>query len=148
MNAIQSQPGNTSALRQSQRLYVGVEVRVVVRRGNEKPSSETTKTLIVSANGASIPLRMVVAVGEILAVRNLQTQQEASCRVVDLEFNEESERTEVGIAFIEPTPRFWSVFFPPEGWNSRNAEAKGYVPRIAPSLTPNSASLRSSGKPR
>jgi hypothetical protein len=148
MNAIQSQPRNTSTLRQNQRLHVGVEVRVVVRRGNEKPSSETTKTLIVSTNGASIPLSTVVAVGEILAVRNLHTQQEAPCRVVDLKFSDESEMTEVEIEFIEPAPTFWSVFFPPGGWNSRNAEAKGYVPRIAPPLTPNSASLRSSGKPR
>ena len=148
MNAIQSQSGNTSTLRRSQRLYVGVEVRVVVRRENKKLSAETTKTLIISANGASIPLRTVVAVGEILAVRNLQTQQEASCRVVDLEFNDESEMTEVEIEFIEPAPRFWSVFFPPEGWNSRNAEAKGYVPRIVPPLTPSSSSLRASGKLR
>ena len=55
---------------------------------------------------------MVVAVGEILSVRNLQTQQEALCRVVDLEFNDESEMTEVEIEFIEPAPRFWGVFFP------------------------------------
>jgi hypothetical protein len=64
MNATQSSPGNTSTLRQCQRLYVGVEVSVVVQRRNEKPSPETTKTIMVSANGALIPLRMVVAGGK------------------------------------------------------------------------------------
>jgi hypothetical protein len=147
MEAIQSPLGNTSTLRQSQRLYVGVEVSVIVQRGNEKPSSETTKTIMVSANGALIPLRVVVAVGEILTVRNLQTRQEASCRVVDFEFNNESERTEVGIEFIQPATRFWSVSFPPEGWNSRNGEAKGYVPRIAAVLIPARSSIRSPGQP-
>ena len=120
---------------------------VVVQRGNEKPSPETTKTIMVSANGALIPLRMVVAVGEILTVRNLQTRQEVSCRVVDLELNNESERTEVGMEFIEPAPRFWSVSFPPEGWNSRDGEAKGYVPRIAAVLIPARSSIRSPGQP-
>jgi sporulation protein YlmC with PRC-barrel domain len=146
MDAIQSSPGNMGTLRQCQRLYVGVEVSVGVQRGNEKLSPETTKTIMVSANGALVPLRMVVAVGDILTVRNLQTRQEVFCRVVDLEFNNESERTEVRIEFIEPAPRFWSVFFPPEGWNSRNGEAKGYVPRISAVLIPARSSIRPPGQ--
>ena len=145
MNAIQPSSGNTSTLRQCQRLYVGVGVSVVVQR--EKPCTETTKTIMVSANGALIPLRMAVAVGETLTVRNVQTRQEVSCRVVDLEFNDELQRTEIGIEFIEPAPRFWSVSFPPEGWNSQNGEAKGYVPRIAPVLIPARASIRPPGQP-
>jgi hypothetical protein len=147
MNAIQASPGNTSTLRQCQRLYLEVEVRVVVPRGNEKPSPEMTKTIMVSANSALIPLRMVVVVGEILTLRNVLTRQEVSCRVVEIRFNHDSKRTETGIEFIEPAPRFWSIFFPPEGWNSRNAEAKGYVPRIAPVPSRAQASLRSPGQP-
>jgi hypothetical protein len=125
-----------SVLRRSQRMHIGVDIVVAAQRGSEEPHVEATKTLIISANGALIPLRMVVAVGEILTLRNLQTREELYCRVVDLEFNSESEMTEVGVEFIESAPRFWRVSFPPNCWTSHDAEARGYVPRISPSVIP------------
>src|ERR1700733_10303490 len=131
MDTVHPVIGNVRTLRRSQRLRIGEEVVVVALRGNGKSSTERTKTLIVSANGALIPLRMVVAVGQELMVRNMQTQKEIACRVVDLETSDESDIPEVGIEFVAPSPRFWSVCFPSEAWTSRGAEAKGYVPRIA-----------------
>ena len=133
MDTVDPKIGNVRTLRRSQRLRISEEVVVVAQRGNGKSSTERTKTLIVSANGALIPLRMVVAVGEELMVRNLQTRQEIACRVADLETGE-SGIPEVGIEFVAPAPRFWSVCFPSKDWTSRGAEAKGYVPRIVSPL--------------
>jgi hypothetical protein len=33
-------------------------------------------------------------------------------------------KTEVGIEFLEPAPRFWHIAFPPEDWNLNSPEAK------------------------
>jgi hypothetical protein len=131
MAAIHPLPGTISIVGRNQSLRLGIDVDVVVRRANEKPAAEATKTLIVRVNGALIPLRMAIAIGEVLTVTNLQTREEVSCRVVGIEPNSESKMTEVELEFVEPAPRFWSVFFPPKSWTSRGAESKGYVPRIA-----------------
>ena len=85
MSAIHPKLGNVSSLRRIQRLHIGVRVIVVLRRGNEERISEATKTLLVSVHGALILLRMAVTVGEVLAVRNAQTQEEIPRRVVDIE---------------------------------------------------------------
>jgi hypothetical protein len=136
MNVSNPPPGKMSILRRSQRMHIGVDIVVAARRESDEPLTEVTKTLIISANGALIPLRMIVAVGEILTLRNLQTREELYCRVVDLESSSESEMTEVGVEFIESTPNFWRVSFPPACWTSRDAEAKSYVPRTTPPVIP------------
>jgi len=39
----------------------------------------------------------------------------------------------VGIEFLEPSPRFWRIAFPPEDWSARSPEAKGFVtPPVSP----------------
>jgi PilZ domain len=130
MSAIHPKLGNVSSLRRSQRVHIRVGVMVAVRGGNEERSSEAIKTLLVSAHGALILLRMAVTVGEVLALRNAQTHEEALCRVVAVEPSGEPKMTKVGIEFIEPAPRFWGVYFPPEGSTSHSDEAKGYTPQV------------------
>jgi hypothetical protein len=132
VSAIHPPPGNVSNLRRSQRLCVSVDVVVTVRRGNEKPASEETKTLIVSAHGALILLRTRIAIGEVLNLRNVQTGEERACRVVNRD-SSQPEKTEVGLEFVEPAPRFWRVAFPPADWTPRSPEAKSHRPQIGPS---------------
>ena len=67
-------------------------------------------------------------------VRNLQTRQEISLSSRQSFETGESGIPEVGIEFVAPAPRFWSVCFPSKDWTSRGAEAKGYVPRIVSPL--------------
>jgi len=53
MDTVHPVIGNVRTLRRSQRLRIAEEVVVAARRGNGKSSTETTKTLIVSANGTT-----------------------------------------------------------------------------------------------
>jgi hypothetical protein len=123
--------GPISNLRRSQRLSLAFEVVVTARRENGKASSEDTKTIVITPRGALLLLRTGVAIGEVLTIRNVQTQEELSCRVCDLESSSELGMTEVGIEFIKNAPSFWRVSFPPVDWTLRSPEAKGFRPQIA-----------------
>jgi hypothetical protein len=123
---------NMSRLRRSQRIHIRIKVVVALRGGNGECRTEETSTRIVSVHGALLLLQMGVDVGEVLTVTNVQTQEEALCRVVNLECSDEPGMQEVGIEFIEPAPKFWGVFFPPESWTPRSPEAKSYTRQTAP----------------
>jgi hypothetical protein len=115
---------------------VSAEVVVAFERAKETLPPENTKTVIVNAHGALILLRTPVTMGELLTVTNANTEEQLSCRVVDISSNSESGMTEVGMEFIEPAPKFWRVSFPPLNWTPRSPEAKRHRPQIvAPPLT-------------
>lgn len=130
MTAVGQQSGRVHNVRRSQRVCVSVDVVVVGEGPDKKPVSEATRTLIVNAHGALILLDTKVAIGQLLTLKNLSTQEGLSCRVVGLG-SSESGRAEVGIEFIEPAPRFWRIAFPPVDWTPRSPEAKGRAPQVA-----------------
>lgn len=136
MNAIDPQLGRMSNLRRSQRVYVGVDVVVAFHRAKEPRPPEHTKTVVVNAHGALILLRTAVTMGELLTVSNVMTQEQLSCRVVDLSSISESGIAEVGMEFVEPAAQFWRVAFPPANWTPRCAEAKGHSPQTAAQPVP------------
>ena len=131
VNAIDPQLGKFSNLRRSQRVYVGVEVIVGFNRAKEQLAPEHTKTVVINVHGALILLRTSVTMGELLTVRNVMTQEQLTCRVMDLSSISESGIAEVGMEFIEPTANFWHVSFPPSNWTPRCLEAKGHRPQTA-----------------
>jgi hypothetical protein len=137
MDASDPQLAKVSSLRRSQRVYISIEIVVLLHKPGEKPRSEETKTLIVNAHGALILLHAQVVIGESLILRNVKTEEELSCRVVDFQTSSQPDMKEVGIEFIQPAPRFWGVGFPPADWSPRSPEAKGYRPKIVapPSTT-------------
>jgi hypothetical protein len=128
--------GRISNLRRSQRLSLAFEVMVTARRENGRASSEQTKTLVISSRGAMLLLHPGVAIGEVLTIRNVQTQEELSCRVSDLESSSQPGMMEVGIEFMKDAPSFWRVAFPPADWTLRSPEAKGFRPQIAAPVVP------------
>jgi hypothetical protein len=130
MGATDPQPGKFSKVRRSQRVYLSIDIEVILQRASQRPFSEETRTLIVNAHGALILLRATVELGEFLTIRNLKTQAERTCRVVDLGSSNPADAGEIGVEFLEPSPRFWRVAFPPLDWSPRNPEAKGHRPQI------------------
>jgi hypothetical protein len=86
-------------------------------------ASEETQTLIVNAHGALIHLALTVEIGQLLKIKNGQTQEQLACRVVHLGPDRTGKR-EVGVEFEDPSPRFWRIAFPPTDWSPRSAEAK------------------------
>jgi hypothetical protein len=125
-------PGPIIDHRRSQRILLGLAIQVSGQRANGAPFTESTRTKVVNAHGALIQLHEMVLVGQKLRIKNLGTNEELVCEVVDINPGENGEVPEVGIAFTEPTPRFWRVAFPPRDWSYRNPEAKRFPAKQPP----------------
>jgi hypothetical protein len=104
-------------------VLLSVGIRVTGKRANGIAFEEKSCTLVVNAHGALIQLKETVNPGDDLVVRNLKTEEELSCKVVDSSPGANGLR-EVGIEFVTPDPRFWRVTFPPADWTTRSPEAK------------------------
>ena len=116
-------PNPQGTRRRSQRILLSVAILVSGERANGAPFAEHTKTQVVNADGALILLREQVLAGQKLRIKNLATNEELLCTVMDINIGESS-IPEVGVGFSEPCPRFWRVTFPPEDWSPRDPEAK------------------------
>ena len=127
MCAVDVQVPKRNELRRSQRVCVSVNVVSTWGGVDNNLASEESKTLAVSRHGASIASRRAVQLHDLLKLKNMTTQEEVACRVVDLGATEKGVTT-VGIEFVEPAPQFWHIAFPPDDWTARSPEAKGYRP--------------------
>jgi hypothetical protein len=67
-----------------------------------------------------------VSAGQKLRIKNLSTNEETPCEVMDVNPGDATSH-EVGVMFSEPCARFWRVSFPPADWNPRNPEARRYT---------------------
>src|SRR6267378_8473106 len=115
--------GDNNAQRRSQRVMLKVSVVVLAHGADKKVVSEATRTVTVNAHGASVMLGLKVSIGQVLMLRNSGTGEEVSCRVVYLSPHQ-SEKREVGVDFMKPSPGFWRISFPPPDWTNRSPEAK------------------------
>ena len=118
-----SDRADKDAQRRSQRVMLKVSVVVLAHGADNKRVSEETRTVTVNAHGAMILLGMKVSIGQILMLRHSGTGEEVSCRVVYLSPHQ-SEKREVGVEFMKPSPGFWRISFPPPDWTIRSPEAK------------------------
>src|SRR5258708_28571318 len=125
-----SNSGDQNAQRRSQRVIIKVSVMVLAEEADKKSVSEETRTVTVNAHGAMMLLGLKVSVGQLLTLRNSRTGEEASCRVVYLSPHQ-SEKREVGVDFMKPSPRFWRISFPPADCTTRSPEAKGTTTRAS-----------------
>jgi hypothetical protein len=117
--------------RRSQRVMLAVKILVGGDRLNGKKFSEETQTSVVNAHGALILLGEKVTLGQSLTIRNVKSNEELLAEVVDVGAVPD-EKSEVGIEFLEPSPRFWRIAFPPGDWSPRNPEAKSTTSPVAP----------------
>lgn len=103
--------------RRSQRVQLTIQVIV---RGKTRGSEfeEGSSTICVSANGCMLHLRRPVERGLELYLLNPQTVEELPCRVV-YSGPREKGGSEVGLEFIEASPLFWRIAFPPADWNPK-----------------------------
>jgi hypothetical protein len=117
--------------RRSQRILLSVSILVSGERANGSLFSEHTKTQVVNAHGALIQLREPVLGGQKMRIKNLATNEEVGCVVVDVNPGS-TEIPGIGVAFCKPSPSFWRVSFPPEDWSPRSPEAKRVTSITAP----------------
>jgi hypothetical protein len=109
-------PSPHPAARRSSRVTIDMPVEIVGQSMNGKPFCQETRTTVVNAHGAQLVLAMTVEIQPSILLRNKKTGAEAQCRVV-YQKRVESEKSELGIEFVEPQRRFWGIAFPPEDWS-------------------------------
>jgi TonB family protein len=107
-------PASSVAKPQPVPLEIPVSVngaRTIEGSDKREPFSESTKTVLVFANGAVIRLASNVAAGQLLFVTNDKTKKEVVCQVV----KSKNYRTVTGyveLEFTEPAAGFWGVRIP------------------------------------
>lgn len=106
---------HASNRRRSQRVFLRVPVQVIARGPGNQHTSEDTFTLSVNAHGALIQLSLKVEAGQNIIVKHRETEEEQTARVVRIG-PVPGGKTEVGIEFLRPAPKFWRIAFPPEDW--------------------------------
>ena len=103
--------------RRSQRIDLSVSVVVHRPKGEGPQFYENTKTLVVSAHGALVALKGMVAPRQRLVLQNTSSGQQEECRVVSVNKDMTGPPT-VAVEFTKPAPSFWRVAFPPADWSS------------------------------
>ena len=130
--------GDNDAERRSQRVMLKVTVLVLTQGTDNKSVSEVARTVTVNAHGAKLLLSLKVSIGQLLTLRHSRTGEEVSCRVVYISPHQ-AEKREVGVDFINPSPGFWRISFPPPDWTVRSPEAKSSA---GPSSTPGKSKIK------
>jgi PilZ domain len=131
MDPFSKQVGEKNAQRRSQRVLVAVPISVVLARPNQKPISENTNTLVVSAHGALVLLALKLFAGDPVTLINPQTDEQQPARVVYLG-PQQSDKQEIGVEFVKPSPLFWRIAFPPPDWTPGHEDAKAFAKRVPP----------------
>ncbi|HYW67061.1 MAG TPA: hypothetical protein VFB10_10180 [Candidatus Dormibacteraeota bacterium] len=121
MSSLSSNLAVMSNRRRSQRVLLRIPVQVIGRSPDRKPFSEMTHTAVVNAHGGLIYLSLKVAVGQVIILKNPETNEEQLCRVARADQAPDG-RIEVGLEFVKPAPNFWRVAFPPSDWEPRSPE--------------------------
>jgi hypothetical protein len=107
--------GLESSRRRSMRVLLSVPIRVTGKTTGNEDFDEQTRTLVVNAHGALISLQAPVAFDQIITVSSKLTNQSRECRVVHVG-TPLAGKAQLGIEFVEPSPSFWQVDFPPSDW--------------------------------
>ena len=96
-----------------------MNVSIVVHRPpREGPQFyESTKTLVVSAHGALVALKGMVAPKQRLLLQNTGSGKQEECRVVSVNHELTGPPT-VAVEFTRPAASFWGIAFPPADWTA------------------------------
>jgi hypothetical protein len=105
-----------TARQRTTRVRIAIPVFIYGNNEGGPPFKEITQTVSVNANGCLVELSTPVVKEQPLLLTNLKTDEEMACHVVTLG-NSCDGKTEVGLRFAQPSPRFWGIGFPPEDWD-------------------------------
>jgi len=123
-------PGeDTPERRRSHRVQIAIPVLVRGKNGNT-PFEEEAQTISVSAHGCMARLATKLGQGHEVTIVNPMTAEEISSKVTSVG-QMSAGKTEMGLEFIEPSPLFWRISFPPEDWDpaERKREGSAHHPR-------------------
>jgi hypothetical protein len=115
--------------RRTQRVRIGMSVEI--RSTEAELFQEKTKTITVNANGCLVLLAAKVKRGQKLVISNPQTLEELACSVT-FQGDYNSGKSEVGLEFSEPAPKFWRIAFPPNDWDPNERKRASAPTATAP----------------
>lgn len=107
--------GPTTANRRSRRIHFAIPV-VIRATVASQLIEEPAKTLQVNAHGCSVYMTAQVELGQRALLINPATREKEEC-TVNFVGKKENNQMEVGLEFVESSPLFWHIHFPPEDWN-------------------------------
>jgi hypothetical protein len=116
-----SNPAPAHNRRRSQRVLLRLPILVIARGPDQQHVSENAFTTNVNAHGALILMSMRVETGQKILFRNTETLEEQFVRVIHVTAAAEG-KTEVGVEFLRPAPKFWRISFPPDDWTPHDPE--------------------------
>lgn len=132
VDAAGAPPGGSSEFgperRKNQRVQIAIQVRLQWQAGG-KPVQESAQTVVVNLNGCLVRIKAAVARNQELTMTNVATTESATVRVSYIG-RKDGDKTEIGLGFIKPAPKFWRISFPPEVQDP--AEKKRFVPSTPP----------------
>lgn len=114
--------------RKNHRVQIVIHVRLTWQAGG-KALEESTQTVVVNLNGCLVRMKAVVARNQELTMTNTATDESAAVRVSYIG-RKDGDKTEIGLGFVKPTPKFWRISFPPEVQDP--TERKRFVPSAPP----------------
>ncbi len=106
---------NYSERRRSHRVHITMPI-LVRGKAAGKQFEEQAHTISVSAHGCLLKLTAVVTRAQEISIVNPRTAEELPCTITFVG-QKESGKTEIGVEFIEASPLFWRIAFPPEDWD-------------------------------
>lgn len=98
------------------RVHLAIAVFVYGHTTSDTPFKEISQTLTINANGCLLELATPVMKDQPILLTNMKTSEEIPCTVVTMGSTSNG-KTQVGIRFATPSPRFWGLGFPPEDWD-------------------------------
>ena len=110
------------------RVHLAIPVFVY---GHKEPGAhfkEITKTMTINANGCLLEMATPVAKEQPLLLTNMKTNEEISCHVASVG-KPVNGKAQVALRFLQPSPRFWGLVFPPEDWDPGGRKLPGPVRR-------------------
>lgn len=109
--------------RRTHRIQISMPVIVRGKSGNQS-FEEKTQTVSVNANGCMVRLEARVARAQHVSIINPKTVEELDCSVTFIGQKEDT-KTEIGLEFMEASPLFWRIAFPPEDWDPTERKRAG-----------------------
>jgi hypothetical protein len=115
--------------RKSHRVHIAI---AVVLRGNhgEHAFEEEATTTVVNSAGGLLLTSLSLPQGQKLSVVNKKTAEERACNVAYVGVGE-GNRTQLGFEFLEPSPKFWRISFPPDSLDAGAKKRPGEVTNVA-----------------
>jgi len=111
-----SPSGPDTNRRRSQRVMLNLPITVSGKTA-QGSFSEDTHTMVVNAHGALVGLKALVAKGQTVRLKSATYPDEQECQVIWVGPSVEG-KTQCGLEFTKPAPKFWGVSFPPADWSA------------------------------